>query len=80
MQCCQTLRTQVSSKGQSSDLNALNVQLHRFQSVPWTSLPNDAFMTAGNMTPEAQQTEYANTLMKPCMYMARIELVYEVNP
>jgi hypothetical protein len=80
MQCCQTLRTQVLSNIQSTDLNLLDCQLHRLQQVPWTSLPNDAFMTSGNMSAEAQQTEYANTLMKPCMYMARIELVYEVNP
>jgi hypothetical protein len=80
MQCCQTLRTQVLSKVHSFDLNKTAVQLHRLQGVPWTSLPNDAFMTSGNMSPEAQQVEYANTLMKPCMYMARIELVYEVNP
>jgi hypothetical protein len=80
MQCCQTLRTQVLSKVQSSDLNTVQLQLRRFQNAPWTSLPNDAFMRTGNLDPEQQRVEYANTLMKPCMYMARIELVYEVNP
>jgi hypothetical protein len=80
MQCCQTLRTQVLSKVQSSDLNTLQLQLHRFQNTPWTSLPNDAFMTQGNLSADQQRVEYANTLMKPCMYMARVELVYEINP
>ena len=80
MQCCQTLRTQVLSKVPNSDLSNFSLGLRRFQNVPWTSLPNEAFMTQGNLSAEAQQTAYANTLMKPCSYTARLELVYEINP
>jgi hypothetical protein len=80
MQCCATLRDQVLSKVSNSNLGAFNIVLGRFQGVPWTSLPNEAFMTTGNLSPEAQQTAYANTLMKPCSYTARLELTYEINP
>jgi hypothetical protein len=80
MQCCQTLRTQVLNKVPSSDFTGFNMKIQRFQGVPWTSLPNEAFMTQGNLSAEAQQTAYANNLMKPCSYTARLELTYEINP
>ena len=80
MQCCQTLRTQVLNKVPIHDFGKFLVSLDRFQGVPWTSLPNEAFMTQGNLSAEAQQTAYANTLMKPCSYTARLELVYEITP
>jgi hypothetical protein len=80
MQCCQTLRTQVLNKVQNSDLNTIQLQLHRFQNVPWTSLPTTASMNQDNMFSEKLKTDYVDTLMKPCMYMARIELVYEICP
>ncbi|KAJ1466344.1 hypothetical protein T484DRAFT_1756719 [Baffinella frigidus] len=80
MQCCDTLRKQVLSKVLSADLNKFKVSLKRLQNVPWTSLPNDAFMTGANLNPEQHQAEYAKALMKPCSYMARLELTYEVTP
>ena len=80
MQCCQTLRTQVLNKVPCSNLLEYDMSLSRFQGVPWSSLPNEAFMTHGNMDQEAQQAAYANVLMKPCSYSARIELVYEITP
>jgi hypothetical protein len=80
MQCCQTLRTQVLNKVQNSDLNTIQLQLHRFQNVPWTSLPTTALMNQNSLTTDIHKTAYVDTLMKPCMYMARIELVYEICP
>jgi hypothetical protein len=80
MQCCQTLRTQVLNTIQNSDLNTIQLQLHRFQNVPWTSLPTTASMNQDSMFSDQRKTEYVETLMKPCMYMARIELVYEICP
>jgi hypothetical protein len=80
MQCCQTLRTQVLNKVQNSDLNTIQLQLHRFQNVPWTSLPTTGVMNQTSLAAEKHKTDYVETLMKPCMYMARIELVYEICP
>jgi hypothetical protein len=80
MQCCQTLRTQVLNKVQNSDLNSIQLQLHRFQNVPWTSLPTTVSMNQNSISADKHKTEYVDTLMKPCMYMARIELVYEICP
>jgi hypothetical protein len=80
MQCCKTLRNDVLDKEQNCDLNTIQLQLHRFQNVPWTSLPTTALMGQNSPNAEKHKSEYIDTLMKPCMYMARIELVYEICP
>ncbi|KAJ1467172.1 hypothetical protein T484DRAFT_1756060 [Baffinella frigidus] len=76
MQCCQTLRTQVLNKVQNSDLNTIQLQLHRFQNVPWTSLPSTAMMNSNqsDLSAEKHKNEYVDTLMKPCMYMGYLKL------
>jgi len=81
MQCNQTLRNQVLNKEDfmSTNLNSTMFQLQRFHGQPWTSLPNEAFMTNGNLSADAQQAAYAAVLMKPCSYNARVEITFEIQ-
>ena len=69
--CCQTLRNKVLSRISFNDLNLFQLQLHRLDSSEWTEL-GDALLE--HITGD----DPAAILERPCSFMARIELTYEI--
>ena len=67
--CCQTLRNKVLSRISFNDLNLFQVQLHRTDAKDWTD--------PGDMLQE-HCDDNASILDKPCSFIARIELTYEI--
>ena len=68
--CCQTLRAKVLSRISFNDLNALQVQLNRLDAKEWTH--------PGEILSEYMNGSDSSIMDKPCSFMARIELTYEI--
>lgn len=68
--CTATLRSKVLSRISFNDLNTFQIQLKRLDAREWTQ-PSDILQEY------AHETE-ASILDRPCSFMARIELTYEI--
>ncbi len=68
--CCNTLKSKVLNKIAFNNLMDFNVSLKRLDAKEWT---HDSDVLA-----EASQNE-ANILDKPCSFMARLEMTYELQ-
>lgn len=68
--CCNTLRSKVLSRISFNDLNSLQVQLKRLDAREWTE--------HGEVLSEFMHGSDSSILDKPCSFMARIELTYEI--
>jgi len=68
--CCNTLKSKVLNKIAFNNLMDFNVSLKRLDAKEWT---HDSDVLA-----EASQRE-ANILDKPCSFMARLEMTYELQ-
>ena len=69
--CCNTLRTKVLSRISFNDLNLFQVQLKRTDHNEWTGM-GDVLLENSHNDNEAA------ILDKPCSFMARLELTYEI--
>ena len=87
--CCQTLRNRVLTRLNTRDLNAFSVQLHKLNGVEWGDIGSgDEALTEFKVKPEWDQEKInaektihlKNFLESPYSYMARLELVYELQP
>lgn len=68
--CCSTLRSKVLSRISFNDLNMFQVQLKRLDAREWTQ-PSDILQ-------EHVRENEESILDRPCSFMARIELTYEI--
>ena len=68
--CCQTLRNKVLSRISFNDLNQFQVQLKRIDAKDWTEI--------GDVLQEHVSGTDTSVFDKPCFFMARIELTYEI--
>jgi hypothetical protein len=69
--CCHTLRTKVLSRISFNDLNTFQLQLKRIDARDWTD-------TGDALQEHMAQDPTGSILDKPCSFMARIELTYEI--
>ena len=68
--CCNTLKPRVLSKVTTNDLTDLHVVLSRLDAREWTE-DSDVLREASIHTP--------NIIDKPCSFMARLEMTYELQ-
>ena len=68
--CCNTLKSRVLSKVTTNDLTNLHVNLSRLDAKEWTD-DSDVLREASIHTP--------NIIDKPCSFMARLEMTYELQ-
>ena len=69
--CCQTLRSKVLSRISFNDLNLFQVQLRRTDAKEWTD-------TGDILQEHIQEKEGSAIFDRPCSFMARMELTYEI--
>jgi hypothetical protein len=68
--CCNTLKSRVLSKVTTNDFTDLHVVLSRLDAREWTE-DSDVLREASITTP--------NIIDKPCSFMARLEMTYELQ-
>lgn len=87
--CCTMLRQKVLSRVSTRDLNQFTIQLHRIGEPNWDAvgdgtdllsdfIPNPTWTNDQRIDAEARYMEMM--LKKPCTYMSRLELEYEIQP
>jgi len=68
--CCATLQTKVLNRINCQDLNQIQVQLKRLDAKEWTDV--------GEVLQEHMTSSEESILDRPCSFMARLELTYEI--
>jgi hypothetical protein len=68
--CCNTLKSRVLSKVTTNDLTDLHVVLNRLDAKEWTE-DSDVLRETSNINP--------NIIDKPCSFMTRLEMTYELQ-
>jgi hypothetical protein len=68
--CCATLRNKVLSRISFNDLNTFQLQLKRLDTREWTQ--------SSDILLEHSRDDESSILDRPCSFMARIELTYEI--
>ena len=68
--CCATLRTKVLNRISFNDLNLFQIQLKRLDAREWTQ--------SSDILQEHVREDEASILDRPCSFMSRIELTYEI--
>jgi len=68
--CCNTLKSRVLSKVTTNDLTDLHVVLNRLDAKEWTD-DSDVLRETSSHTP--------NIIDKPCSFMTRLEMTYELQ-
>jgi hypothetical protein len=68
--CCATLQTKVLKRINCTDLNQIQVQLKRLDAKEWTDV--------GEVLQEHMDGKEESIFDRPCSFMARLELTYEI--
>ena len=68
--CCNTLKSRVLSKVTTNDLTDLHVVLNRLDAKEWTE-DSDVLRETSSLNP--------NIIDKPCSFMTRLEMTYELQ-
>jgi len=84
---CNKIRTDVLSKINTRDLSALQLQLHRLDGNDWNDVEHQEMALTFAKSPDWNEVEtrdalkahQENYIHKPCFFMARIAIEYELN-